>query len=212
MKSVYSLVLMDDVVGQVDRLAYAANTSRSNMINRILAAYVSYETPEQRIREAFSCMERLLTGEGAFQLLLQPSDSMLSLRSAIAYKYNPTVRYCVELYRAPSEEAGELRVSLRSRNAALLGCFAYFFRLWNSVELRRWERVASTLQSGRYARRLLADSRLSSAQQGERIAGYLGLLDGCMKLYFGSLDEPERAARAIQIQYNDFFADGDTVL
>jgi len=212
MKSVYSLVLMDDVVEQVDRLAYEANTSRSNMINRILAAYVSYETPEQRIRGSFSCMERLLTNEGPFQRLLQPSESMLSLRSALAYKYNPTVRYCVELYRGASEAVGELRVSLRSQNAALLGSFSRFFRLWNGIEQSRWGTVDSTLESGRYARRLLAGRNLSSAEQGERIAGYLGLLDGCMKLYFASLDEPERTARTIQIRYNNFFADGDTVL
>ena len=34
-KSVYSVVLMDDVVDAVDRLAYEAGTNRSNMINRI---------------------------------------------------------------------------------------------------------------------------------------------------------------------------------
>ena len=38
-KSVYSLVLMDDVVEQIDRVAYEMNTSRSNMINQILAEY-----------------------------------------------------------------------------------------------------------------------------------------------------------------------------
>ena len=50
-KSVYSIVLSDDVVAQVDRLAYKAGTSRSAMINRILADYVSYVTPEQRLRD-----------------------------------------------------------------------------------------------------------------------------------------------------------------
>ena len=36
-KSVYSLVLMDNVVGEVDELAYEMGTSRSNLINQILA-------------------------------------------------------------------------------------------------------------------------------------------------------------------------------
>ena len=44
-KSVYSVVLMDDVVDAVDRLAYEAGTNRSNMINRILAEYVQLATP-----------------------------------------------------------------------------------------------------------------------------------------------------------------------
>ena len=45
-KSVYSLVLMDDVVEAIDELAYSMNTSRSNLINQILAARVSLLTPE----------------------------------------------------------------------------------------------------------------------------------------------------------------------
>ena len=85
-KSVYSLVLMDDVVEQIDRVAYEMNTSRSNMINQILAEYVSYMTPEKRMREIFSAVEQQLTGDSTFQVLLQPSDSMFSLRSALAYK------------------------------------------------------------------------------------------------------------------------------
>ena len=44
-RSIYSLLLMDDVVQAVDQLAYAQNTSRSNMINQILAEYLSVKTP-----------------------------------------------------------------------------------------------------------------------------------------------------------------------
>ena len=35
-KSVYSLVLSDDVVAAVDRAAYGLGTSRSNLINQLL--------------------------------------------------------------------------------------------------------------------------------------------------------------------------------
>ena len=108
-KSVYSLVLSDDVIAAVDRAAYQNGLSRSAMINRILAQAVSYTTPEQRMSEIFSQVERLLNGE-VFQSLSQPSDSMMSLRSALAYKYNPNVRYSVELYPDRPGE-GELRVS-----------------------------------------------------------------------------------------------------
>ena len=50
-KSVYSLVLADDVVEAIDRLAYSMNTSRSNLINQILAERVQLLTPEKRMRE-----------------------------------------------------------------------------------------------------------------------------------------------------------------
>ena len=102
------------------------------MINQILAEYVSYTTPEQRMREIFAQAERLLSGE-VFQSLVQPSDSMMSLRSALAYKYNPNVRYSVELYpNRPGQ--GELRVSLRSQNSALILYLGQFFRLWAKIE------------------------------------------------------------------------------
>ena len=51
-KSVYSLVLSDDVVAAVDRAAYALGSSRSNLINQILAEYVSFITPEKRRKDA----------------------------------------------------------------------------------------------------------------------------------------------------------------
>ena len=53
-KSVYSLVLSDEVVDAIDRLAYSMNTSRSNLINQILAEKLSLMTPEMRMRQIFS--------------------------------------------------------------------------------------------------------------------------------------------------------------
>ncbi len=55
-KSVYSLVLMDDVVNAIDDMAYQMNTSRSNLINQILAEHVSYITPEMRMKDIFDCV------------------------------------------------------------------------------------------------------------------------------------------------------------
>ena len=128
MKNVYSIVLSSDVVEKIDRLAYENGTNRSNMINQILAEYVSYTTPEKRFREVFRQMQAILENS-AFKAA-EPSDTMLSLRSAIAYKYNPTVKYNVELYRGEGDEIGELRVSLRTQNAGLILYMTEFYKLW----------------------------------------------------------------------------------
>ena len=56
----YSLILMDDVVREVDALAKQQNTNRSNMINQILAEYVSLVTPEKRINNIFTYIESFL--------------------------------------------------------------------------------------------------------------------------------------------------------
>ena len=44
-KTLYSLVLNDEVVREVDALAHRMGTNRSNLINQILAEYVNYTTP-----------------------------------------------------------------------------------------------------------------------------------------------------------------------
>lgn len=120
-RSVYSLVLSDDVVEAVDRLAYQQNTSRSALINQILAEAVSFVTPEMRMREIFSQVEALMDGMDAFQVNTQPSDAILSIKSPLRYKYKPTLRYAVELYRAPRPAIGELRVSARTPKPRIAG-------------------------------------------------------------------------------------------
>ncbi|MEG2166063.1 MAG: CopG family transcriptional regulator, partial [Ruthenibacterium sp.] len=95
-KNVYSIVLMDDVVAAIDRLAYHAGTSRSNMINRILAEYSKMDTPEQRMQDIFAAVSTVIEQQNVLQPMLSASDVMLNLRSALQYKYNPSVRYVLE--------------------------------------------------------------------------------------------------------------------
>ena len=47
-KTLYSLMLDEQVVRHVDALAHRMGTNRSNLINQILAEYVDYVTPERR--------------------------------------------------------------------------------------------------------------------------------------------------------------------
>ena len=206
-KSVYSLVLMDDVVEQIDRVAYEMNTSRSNMINQILAEYVSYMTPEKRMREIFSAVEQQLAGGSTFQVLLQPSDTMFSLRSALAYKYNPTVRYSVELYRNAKPLLGELRVSLRSQNSTLLLYLLQFFKLWVRVEESFLGRTESTVEDGRFIRKLVLRSEGAAPDNetvGEAIAAYIDLFDRALKAFFANLSDPQRAVVQVQRLYVDY--------
>ena len=201
-KSVYSLVLSDDVIAAVDRAAYQNGLSRSAMINRILAQAVSYTTPEQRMGEIFAQVERLLNGE-VFQSLSQPSDSMMSLRSALAYKYNPNVRYSVELYPDRPGE-GELRVSLRSQSSALILYLGQFFRLWAKIEQAYVGGADCVIQDGKYARRLKLPARLSDGEQGAVLAGYIRAMEQGLRAFFHSLDDPRQAAATVEQAYQNY--------
>lgn len=213
-KSVYSLVLTDDVVAEIDRIAYENGTSRSNTVNQILAEYVSYDTPEKRIREVFSEVENLLTGSSRFQVMMQPSDSMFSLRSALAYKYNPTVRYSVELNRNLQPAIGELRVSVRSQSSALRLYMLQFFKLWSRIEQNLVGHVECAMADDRYIRRLaVAENRkLDNEALGQAIAEYIRLFDTALKLFFNHLDQPETAIARVESLYGDYLRKNPAIL
>ena len=211
MKNVYSIVLSADVVEKIDQLAYQNGTNRSNMINQILAEYVSYTTPEKRFREIFLRLESLLS-ENAFKALA-PSDTMLSLRSALAYKYNPTVKYNVELYRSNSAEIGELRVSLRTQNAGLILYMTEFYRLWSAVEAKYRGHIPCAAADGKYSRKLILQSlsNLREIDVGEVIAAYVNAFDKALKTFFRHIQYPEKSALEVDLIYREYLT-SNTVL
>lgn len=212
-KSVYSLVLSDEIVQEIDRLAYEASASRSAMINQILAEHVRFTTPERRMREVFSAIEHMLLGS-VFEPQLQPSDSMFSLRSALDYKYNPSVRYSVELYQNARPVLGELRVSVRSQNSALVLAMLQFFKLWTRIETAYIGRVECAMEDGRYLRklRISEDSKLNNEQIGEGIAAYIRLLDSALKTYFAHMNEPGAAMTGVEKLYVNYIRGGGMIL
>lgn len=197
-KSLYPLMLSDDVVSAIDRLAYEHGTNRSNMINQILAEYVSYTTPEKRMEGIFANVEKLLSGRDSFQILLQNSESVFSLRSPLTYKYNPNVRYTVELYRAFRGDAfGELRISLRTQNSSLLLYLTQFYKLWIKLESAYNPNCEYVLDGGKLTRKLKLDASLAEKTNeedvGRLIADFIMYFDRAMKAFFYNLNDSSQA-------------------
>ncbi len=219
MKSLYSLMLEDGVVAEIDRLAYLQNTNRSGLVNRILAEYASYVTPEQKIREAFGRISAMLDGQDSFRLAVEPSDTTLSLRSALLYKYNPTVRYRVELFRTSVGEVGELSVSMRTQNQALALYLVRFYELWTRIENAYLGEVSAVLRDGRYMRRLCprqsgcaTPASVSPETLGELIAAYIRAFDSALKLYFRFLDNPAVHTREVEAIYAAYLRQNSIVV
>ena len=103
-KTLYSLMLSDEVVAEVDRLAHRLGTNRSNLINQILAEHVNLVTPERRINDIFSAIEQLMTPSRELVPFVSPNALTMSLKSSLEYKYRPTVKYEVELYRGSKSD------------------------------------------------------------------------------------------------------------
>ena len=211
-KSVYSLVLMDDVVAQVDRLAYTMHTNRSNMINQILAEYCSMLTPEKRMQATLHQLEQLL-GQIGFQSLSQPTGTMLMMRSALNYKYNPSVRYRVELFRTVEPEFGQLQVQLRTQNQELIYYVNEFMILWAKLEQKYLNHPRARVENGRFLRNLRYNPNFEKSEEaiGVAISVYVNHFDRALKYYFEYLDRPSVAERLAEEVMEDYLS-GNTLI
>ena len=197
-KTLYSLMLNDEVVSEVDALAHRLGTNRSNLINQILAEYVDFTTPERRINDVLSAVEQLLTPSRELVPFFAPNSFSMSLKSSLEYKYRPTVKYEVELYRGDREAIGELSVVFRTQSGALISAMTDFFRLWKSVEdahlrARTGAKIDYALYEGKFVRSIsVPDKNCSSDELAAALSEYIKLFDRLMKAYLtGRLDAHE---------------------
>ena len=191
-------MLNDEVVREVDALAHRLGTNRSALINQILAEYVDYTTPERRINDVLSAIDQLMRPTRDLVPFFVPNASSLSLKSSLEYKYRPTVKYEVELYRGGEESIGSLSVVFRTQSAALIQAMTEFFRLRKRIEdlhLRplTGARIDYALYDGKFLRSIAVPDRDCTAQElAGALSEYIKLFDKLMKGYLsGRLDAHE---------------------
>ena len=195
-KTLYSLVLNDEVVREVDALAHRMGTNRSNLINQILAEYVNYTTPEQRINEVLSAIEQLMAPSRDLVPFFSPNSYSMSLKSSLEYKYRPTVKYEVELYRGAGESIGELTVLFRTQSMALIQGMTDFFRLWKQIEDAHLRPLIGTkidyaLYEGKFVRSIAAPDKDCSTQElASTLSDYITLFDKLLKGYLAGRYSP----------------------
>lgn len=197
---------MDDVIKAVDEQAYRLGTSRSNLINQILAEHLSCVTPEMRMREIFAQMTELMNS--SFRIQEQRSPSLMTVKTALEYKYRPTINYKVELERSPQQYLGTLRVSIRTQSAALIDMFHSFFAYRAKLENSYLSRLGINSYSceigdGSFSRRLINTGALTGEQAGEAIGEYIKDLDHAVKTYFAA---PETFGESAPILEKDYRA------
>ena len=207
-KSLYSLTLSDEVVARIDRLAVRERTNRSALVNRILEEYCSLMTPEKRIESVFAAVERCFTADGELAAFLTPNAPTMFLKTSLAYRYRPTVRYDLRLYPTPAEDGshGELTVTFRTQSSELLARIEAFFGAWIAEEAAQYRAAGIpsptyALSPGRLTRTLSArptpDGQLPSPEESaERISAYVRLFDAAMKATVCGSQTAAEAARA----------------
>lgn len=210
-KTLYSLMLNDDVVREIDMLAHKSGTSRSNLINRILAEYVDYTTPEHRINEVLSAIEQLMMPSREIVPFFAPNSQSMSLKSSLEYKYRPTVKYEVELYCEGGDRIGRLSVLFRTQSQTLISAMTSFFRLWKQIEdahlapILRGQ-IDYALYDGKFMRSIsLPDRDCTANELAQAISEYINLLDKQMKDYLCAKAD----ARSIEIAYYNYLNSAD---
>lgn len=188
-KTLYSLMLNDEVVREVDALAHRLGTNRSSLINQILAEYVNYTTPERRINDVLSAIEELMKPSRELVPFFSPNSFSMSLKSSLEYKYRPTVKYEVELFRGEDGSIGELSVVFRTQSAALIRGMTDFFRLWKQIEDAHLRQLTGAeidyaLFEGKFLRSIAAPEKDCSPQElAAALSQYITLFDKLMKGY-----------------------------
>lgn len=197
-KTLYSLMLSEDVMREVDAMAHRMGTNRSNLVNMILAEKVKVRTPEQQLNDIFSGIEQLLASSRELIPLFAPNTQRVTVRSSLEYKYHPTVRYEVELVNGfvPGEPIGTLTANFRTQSQALIELLGRFFRCLTRIEGACLPiDVAYSLDNGKFTRTLAyptkrndVESMLDAEEISKAITDYVSLVDRMMKACVGGAD------------------------
>jgi len=197
-KSLYSMVLSDEVVRALDDRARKLGTSPSELADRILAEALSVPTPERQIGEIFRAIEELTAPFPELAAYFRPETHTLSLKSSMSYRYRPTVKYEVRLGGDDPDILGELAVIFRTQSPELIAAMTDFFRYWKRLEdvyLAPLLGVAPecALYEDRFVRELAAPkSRDCTAEElAEAISGYVRYFDGAMKDFAAGRVSPD---------------------
>lgn len=206
-KSVYSLLLNDEVIALVDKMARRNGLSRSNMIEKILADAIRYETPEIRATSIFDEIERLLSGSDTMRYLEQPSQYMASIMSALDYRYNPAIRYSVELF-PQADHLGQLKVTLRTQNQILINLMSDFYSLYALLEKKYYNPNAIHMFDGVKFTRLFdfPTVNVTTKELAEKLTVYVKHFDELLSIYFNNLQNDTLAFHLVEKRFKQLKA------
>lgn len=199
MKSVYSVILRDELVKELDAVAYRNGVSRSVMLNKILADYLCVETPDTFMENVFTQMEALFSEITGMHYVSQASSSMAAVTSALEYRYNPKVKYSVELF--PAGDLGQLKVSLRSQNPVLIALLEDFYNFFVNLERKYLGERTVYYADNKFIRVFRRPEHATAEQIGDEIAKYVKTFDLYMRRYTAGFNILESERINIELDY-----------
>ena len=184
-KNLYSLILSERVVYEIDRLAQNLGTNRSHLIDEILADYLQLQTPEKTVYSVFKSMEELM--RDFFPVSYDRYDNVFSLKRALSYKYRPTLRYEIALFPSGEKTRAELRVTYRTQSRELESKLADFFKVFQAVEREEvGNTVTYSLEDARWVRACQFDSGHGVNEMANELSRFVKVFDTMLEKYISN--------------------------
>lgn len=197
----YSLMLMEEVVREIDRLAYEKRTNRSSLINEILAERVGFKTETALLKSYKDTLLSYMDTQSAWQRTSHDTDQSIQVRTFLPYKYNPSIVYRLDFEEIDGRKMTAIRLFSRSSATLFIENLNTFFRKINQAELEYLKKMgvykyinASDEKNELYFVRYLPTDwteEKNHREDAEKIFHYLRGIDEALKSYFDELFEEE---------------------
>lgn len=210
MKSLYSLILSEEVVEEIDKLALKRGVNRSRMVNDILAEYVSVITPEKQVKNMFGEIENLLADyfDG-----FSSSGRTAEMKRALDVKYKPKITYELQLDNIRGVKIGSLKMQWRTQHIGVINCINRFVTMWAEIENRLLPEnikkyIEYSLEEGKFTRNFAVLGDTDDVKICEGISGYVKNFDRIFSDYL----KGKTVEEDIEKQYAEYILSGGYVL
>ncbi len=217
-KESYRLLLDDDVMAAVSLIALNQQQDASELVNQILADYLSTHSSGQQLQEIYNQLTGRFQAFGSFRVTTLPSRFLVQLKSPLQYQYRPTIRYSLKLFRNNDNYLGEMQVVFRTQHVDLLSRISSFLSLWMKIEAHYLPKIGYDthviyqMEEGYFSRRFLLPpeaDQLDSKSLSFALADYIKLFDDSLKFY---LYDPKVGDRHIEQRYIEYLNQSTLVI
>lgn len=132
--SIYSLVIKDELIERVDYLTRNRNMSRSQIVNEIIAEYFEVITPEYKINQVMDLIAKEIKMSDFLQYLSEAKGSSIQCRAGVRYKYNPKIRYMLELSGKEKDKLATLNIISRTQREDFFNYLVNFLKIIMLIE------------------------------------------------------------------------------
>lgn len=217
---IYSLGVKDELIERVDSLTRKRNMSRSQIINEIIAEYFNVITPEYKINQVMDLVAKEIRMSDFLQYLSEAKGSSIQCRASIRYKYNPKIRYMLELSGKEKDKLATLNIISRTQREDFFNYLVDFLKIIMLIERKSYSGFSKySIKNGEFitdGKKFSIDfyydwtkEHLSIEDISSYLADYIRMIHKAMNAYFEYVDyDANTQIKVINKVYMDYLQGG----